>query len=67
MTQAQRLISAIRQSRSRGMTYLELELLRISSSPWKRLSESGRRHLHPGERLEVKTGADGLKRFVVER
>lgn len=66
MTQAQRLISAIRRRRT-GMTYGELQDLHISTSPQKRLAEAGERYLRPGERLARKTGADGLVRFVVER
>lgn len=66
MTQAQRLIIAIRSKRN-GMTMLELEKLGISSCPWRRLSSDERpeRFLRPGERLERKTGCDGLIRFVI--
>lgn len=67
MTQAAQIIAAIRRARSKGLTYLELEMLRISSSPWRRLSESGHRYLKAGERLTRKTGRDGLVRFVVAR
>lgn len=67
MTQAARLISAIRRARSKGMTYLELEVLGVSSSPWRRLSESGHRYLRTGEHLTRKTGRDGLTRFVIVR
>lgn len=67
MTQAEFLIRAIRATRSKGLTYLELEMLRASSSPWKRLQESGHRYLRAGERLTKKTGRDGLVRFVVAR
>ena len=67
MTQAERLISHIRKARTKGMTYLELELLRVSSSPWRRLSESGHLYLRAGESLARKTGRDGLKRFVIVR
>ena len=62
MTQAARLVEAIR---SRPLTYLELEALKISSCPWKRLAESGYRHLMLGERIERKTGLDGLVRIGV--
>lgn len=65
MTQASQLIEAIRRSRGRGLTYLELELLRVSSSPWKRLAEAGHRFLRQGEHLTSKVGRDGLKRFVI--
>lgn len=67
MTQAAQLIQAIRQSKKRGMTYGELEALRISTCPWKRIEESGKRHLMPHEELRRRTGKDGLIRFFVER
>jgi len=66
MTQAQRLISAIRRRRS-GMTYGELEALKVSTCPWRRISESGSQYLREGERLDRKTGNDGLVRFVIVR
>lgn len=62
MSQAAQLIEAIRR---KPMTYLELEALRISTCPWRRLSESGHRHLKPGERIERKTGKDGLVRIGI--
>lgn len=64
MTQAARLVAAIRR---KAMTYLELEDLKVSSCPWKRLSESGHRHLKPGERIERKLGRDGLIRIGIKR
>lgn len=69
MTQAQQLIAAIRASKKRGMTMLELEKLGISSCPWRRLSSDERpeRWLKRGERLSRKVGKDGLVRFVLER
>lgn len=67
MTHAAQLIQAIRRARGKGLTYLELELLRISSSPWKRVSESGHRYLKAGEQLIRRVGRDGLKRFVIAR
>lgn len=67
MTQAQRLINAIRKARSRGLTYGELQDLHVSTSPHKRLSEAGHRYLRDGERLARKTGSDGLVRFCVVR
>ncbi|HEY8878300.1 MAG TPA: hypothetical protein VIN03_12090 [Roseateles sp.] len=69
MTHAAQLIQAIRAAGRRGMTYLELELLRISSSPWKRLDPKERpeRYLRRGESLKRQTGRDGLVRFVVVR
>lgn len=65
MTQAETLIRAIRAARGKGLTYLELEMVRASSSPWKRLSESGHRYLRTGEHLIRKVGRDGLKRFAI--
>ena len=41
MTQALQLITAIRASGKRGMTYGELQALRISTAPHKRIEESG--------------------------
>lgn len=67
MTQASRLILAIRQSGKRGLTYGQLQDLHISTSPQKRLAESGYRYLRPGERLERRTASDGLVRFVVTK
>lgn len=67
MTHAARLIAAIRAAGRRGLTYLELELLRVSSSPWKRIQESGHLYLRAGERLIRKVGRDGLKRFAIVR
>jgi hypothetical protein len=67
MTQAHRLIVAIRSSGRVGMTALELEQLGISQCPWKRLSESGHRWLSKGERLVSRVGRDGLKRRVITR
>jgi len=67
MTQAAQLIQAIRRSRSKGMTYGELEALRISTCPWKRVQESGDKHLREKEVLARKTGRDGLVRFYIHR
>lgn len=67
MTQAQQLIAAIRASKKRGMTYGELQALRISTAPHKRLDESGWKWLRPREILRRKVGNDGLVRFVLER
>lgn len=67
MTQAAQLIAAIRRTRGRGLTYLELELLRVSTSPWKRISEAGHRYLRAGEQIVRKTGRDGLVRIALAR
>lgn len=65
MTHAQQLVQAIRSAGRRGMTDGDLEVLRISACPWKRLGESGRRYLRQGESLVRKLGRDGLKRWAV--
>jgi len=66
VTQAEQLIRAIRSKRS-GMTYLELEMLKVSSCPWRRISEAGHRFLRAGERITRRTGRDGLKRIAIVR
>lgn len=66
MTQAAKLIAAIRR-RKAGMTYLELEALKVSTCPWRRIGESGHLYLRAGERLIRKVGRDGLKRFAIVR
>lgn len=65
-TQAARLVDAIRRAR-RGLTWGEIEALRISTCPWVRLKESGHRFLRAGERIERKAGRDGLVRVCVVR
>lgn len=67
MTHAAQLIQAIRAAGRRGMTYGELQDLHISTSPQKRISESGHKWLRKGERMARVTGRDGLVRFVVKR
>lgn len=67
MTHAAQLIQAIRAAGRRGMTDGDLEVLRISACPWKRLSESGHRYLLKGERLIREVGSNGLKRWAVVR
>lgn len=64
MTQAEILVKHIRR---RAMTYGEWEALRVSTCPWKRLSEAGHRFLRAGERIVRKTGRDGLVRIAVVR
>lgn len=64
MTQAQRIVEAIR---SKPLTYGELEALKVSTCPWRRLTESGYKHLKQGERIERKVGEDGLVRIGVVR
>ena len=66
MTQAQMIVNAIRRAR-RGMTYLEMEALKVSACPWKRLSESGHKFLKAGERIVRRTGSDGLVRVQIVR
>ena len=62
MTQAETLVKAIRR---KAMTYGDMEALRISTCPWKRLSESGHLYLRPGEQITRKVGRDGLVRIGV--
>lgn len=64
MTQAEQLIRAIRR---KAMTYGDLEALRVSTCPWRRLSESGHLYLRPGEQIVRKVGRDGLVRIGVVR
>ena len=64
MTQAEILVRAIRR---KAMTYGDLEAMRVSTCPWKRLSESGHLHLKPGERIVRKTGKDGLVRIGIAK
>jgi hypothetical protein len=67
MTQAERLVSAIRRAGKKGASWGELEALRISTCPWVRLKESGHRFLRSGERLASRIGRDGLVRNVIVR
>jgi hypothetical protein len=67
MTQAHRLIVAIRDAGKRGMTWGELEKTGISTCPWVRLKESGHRFLRAGERLISREGRDGYVRNVIVR
>ena len=62
MSQAEILVCAIRR---KAMTYGDLEALRVSTCPWKRLSESGYMHLKPGEVIVRKVGKDGLVRIGI--
>lgn len=60
-TQAERLFVHLRR---KAMTYGDMEALRISSCPWKRL-EDGQRHLKEGEQLVKGANKDGLVTFKV--
>lgn len=63
VTHAEQLIQALRRSR-KAMTYGDLEALRISSCPWKRLSEAGHNYLRTGEQLDkYARPKDGLMVF----
>ena len=62
MTQAEILVRAIRR---KAMTYGDLEALRVSTCPWKRLQEAGHRFLKDGEQIVRKVGSDGLVRIGV--
>lgn len=63
MTQAEQIA---RELRTGWRTWCQLERLWIQA-PWKRLAESGWRHLRAGEVIERKTGKDGLIRLRVVR
>jgi len=64
-THAEQIIKAMR---GRGwMTWGDIEALRISTCPWKRLAEGGAAYLRNGERIARKTGEDGLLRLRVVR
>lgn len=67
MTQCAKLIHAIRRSGAKGMTYGDLEAMRVSTCPWKRLSEAGHLHLKEGERLSRFIGKDKLIRFRIAK
>ena len=65
VSQCEQLIRALRK---RAMTYGDLLALRVSTSPWKRLSEGAHLYLRPHERLErFKRQRDGLVVFKVTR
>lgn len=66
MTQAEQLIRAIR-TKPHGMTWGEIEALRISTCPWVRLSESGHRFLRDGEQIVHRPGRNGLVRVAIVR
>lgn len=67
MTQAERIIAAIRAAGRRGLTWGDIEALRISTCPWVRVAESGHRFLKRGEKLERRQGDNGLVRLVIAR
>jgi hypothetical protein len=64
-TQAHELARYLRLN-PKGMTYMQLILLCVSSCPWKRLQD-GTNHLRPGERIARKIGNDGLTRIYITR
>ena len=63
-THAEQLVQAIRH---KAMTYGDLEALKVSTCPWKRLSEAGHRYLRKGEQIVRKTGRDGLVRIGIAK
>lgn len=64
-TQAAQLVAALRK---RPMTYGDLLALRVSTSPWKRLSEAAHLYLKPHEKLDrFKRERDGLTVFKIVR
>ena len=62
MTQAQKLHAALRR---KALTYLEMQMLGISTAPHKRLAE-GMHYLKPGEKL-VKGERKGLVTYRVTK
>ena len=62
-TQAQRLFSALRR---KPHTYMDMLMLGISTSPWRRLTEAQSR-LRPGERIVKATNARGLVTWRIGR
>lgn len=64
MTHTQQLLAALRR---RWMTWGDMEALRVTTCPWKRLGESAHRYLKAGERIERRTRADGLLELRVVR
>jgi hypothetical protein len=66
-TQAAQLVQAIRRSRTRGMTYGELQALHVSTAPHKRLAEAAHRYLKAHEVLTRITRRDGLIAFRIVR
>lgn len=64
-TQAEKLVAELRK---RPMTYGDLLALRVSTSPWKRLSEAAHLYLRPHESLtRFKRERDGLTVFKIVR
>lgn len=58
----------IRELRKRPMTYGDLLALRVSTSPWTRLSEAAHLYLKPHEKLDrFKRVKDGLTVFKIVR
>ena len=65
MSHCEQLIRALRR---RPMTYGDLLALRVSTSPWKRLSEAAHLYLKPHEKLDrFKRDRDGLTVFKIVR
>lgn len=64
MTHTEQLLAALRK---RWLTWGDMEALRISACPWRRLSESAHRYLRDGERIERRTRKDGLLELRVVR
>jgi hypothetical protein len=63
-TQAQHIVCELRRG---WRTYGDLQALRLSQCPWKRISEAAHRFLAPGEVIKRKVGDDGLLRLRVVR
>ncbi len=67
-SQQQRIIARIRAAGKRGLSYLDLNLLCVSTCAHRRLSsdEHPERWLKPGEKLK-RVRVDGRVRLVIER
>ena len=63
MTQAEILVRAIRR---KAMTYGDLEALRVSTCPWKRLQEAGHRFLKDGEQIVRRMGGAVWVRSLID-
>lgn len=63
MTQGQRLLAALRR---KPHTYMQMQMLGISTSPQKRLAES-LHYLKEGERIVRRVNGRGLVEWSVQR
>jgi hypothetical protein len=64
VTHTEQLLQAMRR---KWHTWGDLQALRVSTCPWRRLGENAHRYLKSGERIERRTRADGLLELRVVR